>query len=368
VADRVSKRIAARAGAQPYEIILGDPLSRFASVFIRLAPPGARIGLITDAAVARRYGQPLQKSLERAGYRTHLLAIPSGERSKTLDQAKKIYSFCAHAKLERQSWLIALGGGVVGDLSGFVAGTFLRGLPYVQVPTTLLAQVDSSIGGKTGVDIAEGKNLVGIFHQPRLIWTDPRMLRSLPRLHWRNGMAEVIKYGVIQDPALFATLEKKMEKLLKGYSADWLPIITRCAELKARVVERDPQETSGWRAILNFGHTVGHAIEAATEYRGYLHGEAISIGMFVAAIISQQQGLLEAVDRIRLGTLLTRAGLPLRVRKPIPRARLMEYLARDKKAADGVVRFVLLQGIGQVKPGQSVSPEVLDMALSTVGL
>jgi 3-dehydroquinate synthase len=209
---------------------------------------------------------------------------------------------------------------------------------------------------------------VGVFHQPRLIWTDPGTLRSLPRLHWRNGMAEVIKYGMIQDPALFATLEKKMEKLLKGYSADWLPIITRCAEIKARVVEKDPQETSGWRAILNFGHTVGHAIEAATEYRDYLHGESISIGMFVAAIISQQQGLMDAVDRIRLGTLLTRAGLPLRIHKPIPRGRLMEYLARDKKVTEGVVHFVLVEGIGRVKPSQLVSPDVLDMALSTVGL
>lgn len=362
------KRIKAQAGSQAYDIVLGQPLTQFPSSIASLIPKGTRLGLICDAAIAHRYGTPLVKHLKQAGYDAHLLSIPSGERSKTLRQAERAYRFCARARLERKSWLIALGGGVVGDLTGFVAGTYLRGIPYIQIPTTLLAQVDSSIGGKTGVDIASGKNLVGVFNQPSLVWSDPRLLDSLPKEHWRNGMAEVIKYGAIADEKLFAVLEKKAETLLKGYSPAWVPIITRCIEIKARVVQEDPLETRGLRAILNFGHSVGHAIEAATGFRDYLHGEAISIGMFVAAIISQQQDLMEPVDRIRLGTLLTKAGLPLRARAPIPRARLMEFLARDKKAADGAVRFVLLEGIGQAKSGQTVSLEALDLALSTVGL
>jgi 3-dehydroquinate synthase len=362
------KRITAKAGGRTYEVVIGQSLDGFPAVFSHLAPKGARVGILCDAAVLSRYGKPLLRRLKQAGYDAHILRIPPGEKSKSLRQAERAYRFCSKAGLERKSWLIALGGGVVGDLGGFVAGTYLRGIPYVQIPTTLLAQVDSSIGGKTGVDIAQGKNLVGIFNQPRLVWTDPRLLDSLPKEHWHNGMAEVIKYGAISDRKLFATLEKKADSLLKGYSPEWLPIITRCIQIKARVVESDPQETSGLRAALNFGHSIGHAIEAATGYAEYLHGEAIAIGMFAAAIISQQQGLMDSLDKIRLGTLLTKAGLPLRVRAPIPRPRLMEFLARDKKSAGGAVRFVLLEGISRVKPGQTVAPEVLDLALSTVGL
>jgi 3-dehydroquinate synthase len=361
-------RISAKAGPQSYDIVVGEPLSKFPAAFSRLAPSGTRVGIVCDAAIEGRYGAPLQRALKKAGYDAHLWHLPSGERSKTLRQAERILQSCARASLERKSWLIALGGGVVGDLTGFVAGTYLRGIPFVQIPTTLLGQVDSSIGGKTGVDVPQGKNLVGVFYQPGLVWLDPGLLRSLPKLHWRNGMAEVIKYGAILDAALFATLEKKAEDLVEGYSTAWLPIIERCARLKARVVQEDPQETLGRRAILNFGHSLGHAIEAATDFDEYLHGEAVAIGMFAATVISQQQGTLDQLDRIRLGTLLTKAGLPLRVRKPIPRTRLMEFLARDKKAVDGAVRFVLLESIGKAQPGQTVSPEVLEVALTTVGL
>ena len=306
--------------------------------------------------------------MKDTGYDVSLVSIPSGEKSKTLRQAERLYAFCARSGLDRKSWIIALGGGVTGDVAGFVAATYLRGISFVQIPTTLLAQVDSSIGGKTGIDIPQGKNLVGSFYQPRLVWIDPQLMKSLPKEHWRNGMAEVIKYGAILDEKLFATLEKQMEELVTGYSAAWVPIIARCAELKADVVEEDPHETIGLRAILNFGHSLGHAIEAATGFTRYLHGEAISSGMFVAAIISQQQELMDQVDRIRLGTLLTKRDCRFGVRAPIARKPLMEFLARDKKATAGTVRFVLLEGIGQAKSGQTVSPEVLEVALTTVGL
>jgi 3-dehydroquinate synthase len=363
-----SRRIRAKAGPASYEIVVGEPLARFPAAFAALASKGTRVGIVADAAVEKRYGVPLQRSLKKAGYDAHLISVPSGERSKTLQHAEQLYDFCGRHYFERRSWLIALGGGVVGDLTGFVAATYLRGIPLVQIPTTLLAQVDSSIGGKTGVDIPHGKNLVGAFYQPSLVWIDPQLLRSLPKAHWRNGLAEVIKYGAIQDAALFATIEKNVDRLMKGYSPAWIPIIARCAEIKAKVVEEDPLETKGRRAQLNFGHSVGHAIEATTGFTGYLHGEAVAIGMFAASIVSQQQGNLDPLERIRLGTLLTKAGLPLRARKPLPRARVMDFLARDKKVADGAVRFVLLEKIGSAKSGQTVLPAILDIALSTVGL
>jgi 3-dehydroquinate synthase len=362
------KTIPVKLGPASYDIVIGQPLAHFASAFGKFASRGTRVGIVSDSAVTGRYAEPLARSLKKAGFEPFVYSVPSGERSKSLRQAEAVYSFCAKSRLERKSWLIALGGGVVGDLTGFVAGTYLRGIPLVQIPTTLLAQVDSSIGGKTGVDIPQGKNLVGVFNQPKLVWIDPALLKSLPKEHWRNGLGEVIKYGAILDAKLFAAIEKQIESLVKGYSAAWSPIIARCAQLKAEVVQKDPHEASGLRAILNFGHSLGHAIEAATHFDTYLHGEAIAIGMFVAAIISQQMDLLDPVDRIRLGTLLSKAGLPLRVHKPIPQESLMQFLSRDKKVADGVVRFVLLEGIGRATPGQAVSPELLSVALSTVGL
>jgi 3-dehydroquinate synthase len=334
----------------------------------REARPGAKMMVVADAAVAGHYGKKLQAGLMRAGFKAGLAVIPSGERSKTLAQAQKLLQELSKATFERQSWLVALGGGVVGDLTGFVAATYLRGVPYVQVPTTLLAQVDASIGGKTGVDTPEGKNLVGAFYHPRLIWITPELMKTLPARHWRNGLAEVIKYGAICDAQLFGILERKMDQFLKGYSADWKPVIARCAQIKADIVKKDPTETKGLRAVLNFGHSIGHAIEAATGYREYLHGEAISIGMFVAGMLSEQLTGLSPLDRVRLGTLLTRAGLPARPKKSIPRARLLQFLARDKKTRDGAVQFVLLKGLGEAVTGQRVPPDILAQTLSASGL
>lgn len=333
-----------------------------------MASPGSKVMIVADAAVSNRYGKDLLKGLRRQGFEAELVVIASGEKSKTLAQAGKLFRVLALKRFERKSWLIALGGGVVGDLTGFVAASFLRGIPFIQVPTTLLAQVDASIGGKTGVDIPEGKNLVGAFYHPRLIWIDPKLLKSLPNVHWRNGLAEVIKYGAIRDEALFVLLEKNIETLIKGYSPAWEPIIARCAQIKAHVVKKDPLETAGLRAILNFGHSVGHAIEAATGYKAYLHGEAVSIGMFVAGFISQQLNLLDPLGRIRLGTLLTRAGLPSRVKAPITREKLKAFLSRDKKVEGGIVKFVVLTRLGHAVSGKAVSPELLDMALGASGL
>ncbi len=223
------KKISATVGTHKYAIVIGAPLSQFAATFSRLAPKGARVGIVSDEAVSGRYGIPLVHALSEAGYDAFLIGIPAGERSKSLSQAAKIYEMCARKYMERKSWLLALGGGVVGDLAGFVAGTYLRGISFIQIPTTLLAQVDSSIGGKTGVDIPQGKNLVGLFYQPKLVWADPATLKSLPKTHWQNGMAEVIKYGAILDPKLFSLLEKNAESLAQGYSSEWPSIIACCA-------------------------------------------------------------------------------------------------------------------------------------------
>jgi 3-dehydroquinate synthase len=350
------------------KIVIGNALAQMPKALKALAGERAKFMVIADAAVANSYGRRLRSALERAGFEALLTQVPSGESSKSLQRAGRLYRALSRARFERGSWLIALGGGVVGDLAGFVAATYLRGVPFVQAPTTLLAQVDASIGGKTGVDIPEGKNLVGAFYMPRLVWIDPALLQSLPKEDWRNGLAEVIKYGAIRDARLLGTLEAKIETLRKGYSAAWVPIIRRCAAIKAGVVRRDPCEKTGLRAILNFGHTVGHAIEAIAGYREYHHGEAVSIGMFVAGAVSQQMGLLKLEDWVRLRRLLTKAALPVQVKKPMARERIMEFLARDKKVRDRTVRFVLLKGLGNAVADQPVPPEILARALSASGL
>lgn len=349
-------------------LIIGQPLSRLPAALAKEIPRGAKVAVIADAAVANRWGAPLRAALARRGFDAHRLVVPSGESSKSLAQAGRLHRELARRRFERKSWLVALGGGVVGDLTGFVAATYLRGVPFVQAPTTLLAQVDASIGGKTGVDIPEGKNLVGAFYHPRLIWIDPEVLSTLPARHWRNGLAEVIKYGAIRDARLFARLEARMEDLVQGRPAAWTPIIARCAAIKADVVERDPVETRGVRAMLNFGHTVGHAIEAAAGYRGVLHGEAVSIGMAVAGALSERLCGLPGIDRVRLNSLLARAGLPTRLLRPLRRSALLEYLQRDKKSDRGTVKFVLLKKLGAAQGGWTVPEVALSEALAAAGV
>lgn len=350
------------------DIVVGRALADFPASLAERASAPARVIVIADRHVPSSVRRPLVAGLKDAGFSAEILVLPPGEKSKSLAQAGRLYRQLSKLGIDRRSWLIGLGGGVTGDLTGFVAATYLRGLSFALVPTTLLAQVDAAIGGKTAVDLPEGKNLVGAFYHPRLTWIDPAVLKTLPVEHWRNGAAEVIKYGAILDAALFKTLEEKMPALIRGWSPDWAPIIARCAQLKAQIVQEDPRERSGQRALLNFGHTVGHAVEAAGGFRDYLHGEAISIGMFVAGNLSGTLTGLPDLDRIRLGTLLTTAGLPAQVRKPIARDALMGFLARDKKASQGSVKFVLLKALGKAVSGCDVPEDVLDLALRTSAL
>ena len=313
-----------------------------------------RCAIVTDRNVAKRYAKAALKSLEHAGFSPVLVTIPAGEKAKALKTVDKCYNELAKHRLERKSFVLALGGGVVGDLAGFVAATYLRGIPFVQVPTTLLAQVDSSVGGKVGVNLEAGKNLVGAFYQPRHVLCDLTTLDTLPDREFRAGLAEVIKYGIIYDAGLFERLEKELGHVLKRKPQILADLVARSCEIKAEVVGQDETE-SGLRAILNFGHTIGHALEAISRYGKYLHGEAISIGQVAAAMISARVHGLPQTDVNRIRALFQRAGLPVRVRlTTVQRRELFEAMRLDKKVSGGAIKFVLARRIGKVEFGINV--------------
>jgi 3-dehydroquinate synthase len=325
---------------------------------------GRRCAIITDENVAPRFGRRTLQILEGAGFEPRLITVPAGETAKSLKTVQRCYDELAAQRLERRSFVVALGGGVVGDLAGFVAATYLRGIAFVQVPTTLLAQVDSSVGGKVGVNLRAGKNLVGAFHQPRLVLCDLDALRTLPMREYRAGLAEVIKYGIIYDAALFRRLERDLPELLRRVAGPLAAVIARCCQIKAEVVSQDETE-AGLRAILNFGHTIGHALEAISSYGRYLHGEAISIGQVAAARLSVRLLGLPEPDEGRIRRLFQRAGLPVEVRlTKAQRKRLLGAMQLDKKVSGGQVRFVLARRIGQVEYGHPVSPEMLNQVLT----
>ncbi len=346
-----------------YSILIGKGL------LARLGRECARLGLnsrctiISDQYVARHHAGQALHALRRQGFDPSLITFPPGERSKNLKTVEACHNQLARHRLERNSFIIALGGGVVGDLAGFVAATYLRGIPFVQVPTTLLAHVDSSVGGKVGVNLKAGKNLVGAFYQPRLVLCDLGTFFTLPNREFRSGLAEVIKYGIIYDADLFQRLEKDMNRLLQRRPGPLANVIAQCCRIKAEVVRQDEKE-GGLRAILNFGHTIGHAIEAISGYGRFLHGEAISIGQIAAARLSQQLLGLPEEDVERVRVLFERAGLPTRIKlSAAARAKLFEAMKLDKKVRAGEVRFVLADRIGHVKWGQKVPAELIEQVL-----
>lgn len=327
---------------------------------------GQKCAVITDTNVAARYAKPALTSLKRAGFAPVLITVPAGETAKRLKQVEFCFNQLAAHRLERKSFIVALGGGVVGDLAGFVASSYLRGIPFVQVPTTLLAQVDSSVGGKTGVNLAAGKNLVGAFYQPRLVLCDLATFRTLPEREFRAGLAEVIKYGIIYDAELFARLERDMAKILRRDAASLAHIVARSCEIKAEVVSQDETE-GGRRAILNFGHTLGHAIEAITAYGRYRHGEAISIGQIAAAHLSAELLGLPATDAARIRALFVAAGLPVTIKLTSPqRTKLLAAMTLDKKVSAGEIKFVLAERIGKVVWGQTVPSAAVLGALDVI--
>jgi len=320
--------------------------------------------IISDRNVAPLYGKAAKTALAKAGFAAELITFPAGETAKSLRTVETCYNALARLRLERKSFIVALGGGVVGDLAGFVAATYLRGLPFVQVPTTLLAQVDSSVGGKVGVNLEAGQNLVGAFHQPRLVVCDLDTLDSLHLREYRSGLSEVIKYGIIYDARLFKRLERDLPKLLERDPQELAAVVARCCEIKADVVRQDETE-SGLRAILNFGHTIGHALEAISHYGQYLHGEAIAIGQFAAAKLSAKMLNLPEREVQRIEQLLRRAGLPTRVKlNAAQQRRLLQALRLDKKVSRGEIKFVLASQIGAVEFGHQVPTPQIERALS----
>lgn len=308
--------------------------------------------IVTNPMLKRLYGRKVTDALSK---KTSVFwtVLPAGESSKNLDTVRRLYEKCVSAKLDRNSAIVALGGGVVGDIAGFAASTIYRGIKFVQIPTTLLAMVDSSIGGKVGVDLPSGKNLVGSFWQPELIFADTEFLKTLPEKEIVNGLAEVIKYGVISDAPLFRYLEKTNLKKI-----DWHYIVERCAVIKAAVVEKDEMERKGIREILNFGHTVGHAIESLTKYKKYTHGEAVAIGMVYECILAEKLTGFGATARVR--NLIDLCGLPVDAGRLLSSSEIMRAIAMDKKVRDGKIRIVLPAGIGK--------PKFLDIPLSKLSI
>jgi 3-dehydroquinate synthase len=324
---------------------------------------GQRCAVITDGNVGKKFARAALKSLAASGFEPVLITVPAGEKSKRVAVVEQCYDQLAAHRLERRSFIVALGGGVVGDLAGFVAATYLRGIPFVQAPTTLLAQVDSSVGGKTGVNLKAGKNLVGAFYQPRLVLCDLDTLRTLPKREYVSGLAEVIKYGVIYDAVLFAQLERNLPRLLQRDAATLATVVARCCEIKAEVVGHDETE-GGLRAILNFGHTLGHAIENSSGYGKFLHGEAISIGQVAAAKLSHKVLGLPSGDVARIEKLFVNAGLPVKLKlDPGQRKKLFAAMRLDKKVSGGEVKFVLAAKIGRVKFGCKVPAGLIGQAL-----
>ncbi|HZI47398.1 MAG TPA: 3-dehydroquinate synthase [Pyrinomonadaceae bacterium] len=346
IARTIGQRIPVSLGERSYDIVVepGVSVSIGESLWnLRLT---GKIGIVTDRHVARHYLKRTADSLKQAGLEPVPIILPPGERSKTLATIARILDVLARHKFERRSMLLALGGGVVGDLAGFAAAIYQRGIPFVQVPTTLVAQVDSSVGGKTGVDHVLGKNLIGAFHQPRAVFIDPDTLRTLPRREWVAGLAEVIKYGIIADESFFSFLEESMPGLLKLEESAVRQAIVRSCEIKAQVVAEDERE-SDRRRILNYGHTIGHALESLGGYRGLIHGEAVGIGLVQEADLAVHLGVCERDVVTRIRRLVQAAGLPDRMPTTSFSA-LWQAMQHDKKVVGGKVVGVWPVRIGEV--------------------
>lgn len=354
-------------GPRSYDIAVGRGLlSRLGPELAARLPSagddGRTVIVVSSPRIARHYAENVRRSLADAGFRVELLSLPAGERYKTLATVRRAYEFLHAHAVDRHAIVLALGGGVIGDMAGFIASSYSRGLDFVQIPTTLLAQVDSSVGGKTGVNFGPTKNLIGAFYQPRFVLIDPDTLRTLPRRERRSGLAEVIKYGIIDDRDFFDLLAHEGPSLVSLTSAHLEHAIMRSCEIKARVVEQDERE-GGLRAILNFGHTIGHALEAVTRYRMYTHGEAISVGMVSAALIGEEVGVTKPEDTKAIVNVFQSVGLPVGLERSLDLEEIVRLTAWDKKSVGGTARFVLMEELGRVTPGHVVPVESVRRAL-----
>ena len=339
-----------------YDVVVeAGLLGRAGEILADSALKSRRVAVISDETVAAFHAETLLASLSSNGFRPTLHTVPAGEASKSMAAAESLCRAMIREGHDRRSLVVALGGGVVGDLAGFVAAIFFRGIPFVQIPTTIVAQVDSSVGGKTGVNVPEGKNLLGCFHQPSMVLADPETLRTLPGREFREGFAEAIKHAAIRDAAMLGDLAS-LDPENRDVSAD---LLARNIAIKARIVEADEHETKGLRALLNFGHTIGHGIEAAVPYGEMLHGEAISLGLRAALFLSERHAGLDPAASAKILALLEKFGLPLVLDPHIATETVMDRLARDKKFAAGAIRFVLINSPGSAFVSADVSPNDL---------
>lgn len=350
-------------GSRSYDICIGYNILNELKDYLLGHSLGRKVAIVTNPKIRRLYGEDIYQQLKGADFLPMVIELLAGERYKTLKSVSKIYDILIKEKFERNSSIIALGGGVIGDIAGFVAATYLRGVPYIQVPTSLVAQVDSSVGGKTGVNHTLGKNLIGAFYQPVLVWIDAGVLKTLPRRELISGMAEVVKYGVISDEGFFSFIEENYKKILSLEQESLIQMVERSCEIKAMVVSADERE-KGLRAILNFGHTIGHAIETITDYKMFRHGEAVAMGMVCAARLASVMGICDQEVYKRIGILCRLVGL----RTSLPRVEfetLWDILHRDKKVTNGKVRFVLPVRLGEVKIIEDVDRSMLQEAIQS---
>ena len=355
------RSVSVNLAERSYTIHIGSGLlDELGGVLAQIDLP-RKVGVFTNPELSG-YGERVIGSLKRAGFDPWLCLVPSGDEHKSLEEASRLYGVMLDHRMDRRSALVALGGGMIGDLTGFVAATYMRGIPFVQVPTTLLAQVDASVGGKVAVNHPKAKNLIGAFHQPRSVIIDPETLKTLSDRDLRSGMAEVIKHGLILDEGFLRLIEENVEKVSSPDMDFMEEMIARSCRIKADVVERDERE-GGLRAILNFGHTIGHTIETATGYERFRHGEAVSIGMICAGLISLRRGKLREEDLERMYRLLDRIGLPTRVPTDLDLRGLLEIIRHDKKVKAGRLNFVLLDGIGRAKIYDDVTEEEILAAM-----
>jgi 3-dehydroquinate synthase len=344
---------------RPYSVHVGEKLLESSGVLTRQCfPKLRRIAILADSTVAKLYGKRLAEALRRADFAPELLDFPAGESSKSLSIAEDLCERMIRLGFDRSCAVAALGGGVTGDLAGFVAAIYYRGVPFIQVPTTVVAQVDSAVGGKTGVNARSGKNLIGAFHQPSLVIADVSTLETLEPRDFNEGFAEIIKHAIIRDPALF-------DRLFDAPRGQALThVIATNVSIKARIVEEDEFETSGVRALLNFGHTIGHGIEAAAGYGTYRHGEAVSLGMVAAARLSQQQAGLDSRSVERIMELLRKYHLPTQLNPAVDRGEIMKALLTDKKFAEGRPRFVLTREIGSAFVSDEITLKDIENAIN----
>lgn len=352
------KTIRLKLKENSHNIVVGKNILSGLGVALKKLKIGQDAIIITNPAIERHHGKTLIKSLKQNGFSVKVLSVPAGEKSKSASVAFSLMEKIARYDVYKKVFIVAFGGGVVGDLAGYVAAAYKRGIPYVQVATTFLAQIDSAIGGKVAIDLPIGKNLVGAFYQPKLVWSDVNVLKTLDQRQVRNGFAEAIKYGIIKDAKLFSLLEKNSKALLGLKGSLIEEVVVQCSRIKANVVMMDEKETKNIRTILNFGHTIGHAIEAAGGYTLYHHGEAIALGMRIATRLSSEKNLISDAVELRINKIIDSYGLPTKAQK-VSLNKILSVMKHDKKFVAGKNRFVLAKKIGDVKVEDGLPVELL---------